>query len=57
MQFNSAFEEWLLQPQPDWKINLESCDTSLFHELKMDRSQVEEMLEKLHEYGIFNKVG
>ena len=56
MKFNSAFEEWLHQPNPDWKINLEICDENVFRELRMERKRVEEILEKLQEYGIFNKV-
>lgn len=50
-----SFYEWLHQPEPDWKINLENCDPKVFRDLKMDRQQVEEVLEVLHEYGVFEK--
>lgn len=51
-----SFYEWLHQPDPDWKINLENCDPRVFRELKMDRKKVEEILEVLHEFGVFNKI-
>lgn len=51
-----SFYEWLHQPQPDWKINLDNCDSKVFSELKMERRQVEEILEVLHEFGVFEKV-
>lgn len=51
-----TFYEWLHQPEPDWKVNLERCDPRVFRELKMERKQVEEILEVLHEFGVFDEV-
>lgn len=51
-----SFAEWLFQSEPDWKVNLNNADEYLFKEVKMRRERVEELLERLHEYGIFDKV-
>ncbi|MFJ3387753.1 hypothetical protein [Lysinibacillus sp. NPDC086135] len=50
------FNDWLHRPQSDWKVNLDSCDLRLFHELKMERKEVEAILEILEEFGVFEKV-
>jgi len=50
-----SFYDWLHEPEPDWKVNLENCDTRVFRVLKMERKQVEEILEVLHEFGVFEK--
>lgn len=50
-----SFYDWLHEPEPDWKVNLEQCDTSVFRVLKMEKRQVEEILEVLHEFGVFEK--
>ncbi|MDC6267382.1 hypothetical protein [Lysinibacillus fusiformis] len=50
------FNDWLHRPQSDWKVNLENCDPRVFSELKMERKEVEEILEILDEFGVFAKV-
>lgn len=52
----NTFYEWLHQPEPDWKINLENCDPYVFTKLNMKRERVEEVLEVLHEFGVFEKI-
>lgn len=51
----STFYDWLHQPDPIWKQNLEFCDGYLFEEIKMSREELEKVLMKLDEYGIFKE--
>ena len=51
-KFNSAFEEWLFSV-PMWKESLEQIDSTVFDEIKMSQEKIEEVLEKLDEYGFF----
>ncbi|MGE6488937.1 hypothetical protein [Paenisporosarcina sp. NPDC076898] len=52
--YSMSFAEWLHQPSPNWKINIERCHPSVFKELKMSKEDVEKILEKLEEYHVFD---
>lgn len=46
------FEQWLNQPEPNWKTNLETCDPNIFNELKISKEKLIKILEKLDEYNV-----
>lgn len=48
-----SFYDWLHQPEPNWKTNLQYCNEQLFDEINMSRDKLEKILEKLEEYEIF----
>lgn len=53
-KYAMSFSEWLHQPEPDWKYNLERCHPMIFEDLRMSKENLERILEKLDEYEIFN---
>lgn len=55
MNYSMSFAEWLHQPDPNWKINLECVDPYVFKELRMSKESVEKILAKLEEYHVFNE--
>lgn len=54
--YTMSFYEWLHQPEPDWKHNLDRVHPMLFDDLRMSKESVERILEKLDEYEIFKRV-
>lgn len=52
-KYKTAFANWLQQPEPIWKKNLEVCNDYLYHEIKMSKDELTKLLEKLDEYEIF----
>ena len=49
-----GFAEWL-HNVPQWKQSLDRCHPNVFEDLKMTQEEVEKILEKLDEHGVFGK--
>lgn len=47
-----SFQDWLSQPEPEWKDKLENCDPRVFEELQLKKEEVHDILEKLCNYEV-----
>ena len=47
-----SFWHWLHESEPSWIRNLDYVNDYLYHEIQMNRQQLEWYLRKLEEYGV-----